>query len=454
VLLLKENPKLSIANLINIARNFFTNIQKENKRRVRKFDLSSFLMSGLAIFYLKESSLLAFDSHRGGSVTEKNLQTLFHIDSVPSDTHFREVVDDINTSVLMELFGKYVKLLKDNNILKEYSVFNKHVLVSIDGTGFFQSDAINCTNCIQRKMRDGKISYEHQALPAVMIHPDNKEVFPIALEIIERQDGQTKNDCERNASKRLIEKLRNNYPDLEMIIVEDSLASNVPHIKELQKHKMKFILGIKPGDHKNFFEKINILKSKLPFYTMVKEERTSTTITTQKLSFRNVIDLSSKKEEIYVNYIELEEVVVHQKTGDTKKTNYSWVTDIPIDKNNAFQLMRMARSRWKIENETFNTLKNQGYNFEHNFGHGKKNLANNMCVFMFIAFLIDQIQKYDCSIYQNVLKVFPSKKMIFETIRGLFRAIVVKSFYELYEKIIFTRYINQDKYAFEYANTS
>ena len=453
MLLLKENPNLSIANLINIAKKFFGNIKEEKKRSARKFDLSSFLMSGLAIFYLKESSLLAYDYHRGRS-GEENLKTLFHIDSVPSDTHFREIVDRIDTSVLMELFRKYVELLKNNNILKEYSVLGKYVLISIDGTGFFQSDAINCANCIQRKIRDGNISYEHQALPAVMIHPDNKEVFPIALEIIERQDGQTKNDCERNASKRLIEKLRTNYPDLDMIIVEDSLASNVPHIQELQKHKMKFILGIKSGDHKNFFAKINDLKSKMPFYSMVQEEKTSTKIITQKISFRNVIDLSSQKEEIYVNYIELEETVVHKKTGETKKTNYSWITDIPIDKNNAFRLMKMARTRWKIENETFNTLKNQGYNFEHNFGHGKKNLANNMSVFMFIAFLIDQIQKYDCAIYQNVLKIFPSKKGVFEIIRGIFSIFVLKSFYELYEKIILMPNINKGKYIFEYVNTS
>jgi hypothetical protein len=187
---------------------------------------------------------------------------------------------------------------------------------------------------------------------------------------------------------------------------------------------------------------------------MVQEEETSTTIITQRLSFRNVIDLSSHKEEIYVNYIELEETVVHKKTGDTKKTNYSWVTDIPVDQNNAFKLMKMGRARWKIENETFNTLKNQGYNFEHNFGHGKKNLANNMSVFMFIAFLIDQIQKYACAIYQNVLKIFPSKKSVFEIIRGIFSIFVLKSFYELYEKIIFMPNINKGKYVFEYVNTS
>lgn len=52
--------------------------------------------------------------------------------------------------------------------------------------------------------------------------------------------------------------------------------------------------------------------------------------------------------------------------------------------------MKGARARWKIENETFNTLKNQGYHFEHNFGHGFKTLSNVLAGFMLLAFLIDQ----------------------------------------------------------------
>jgi len=48
----------------------------------------------------------------------------------------------------------------------------------------------------------------------------------------------------------------------------------------------------------------------------------------------------------------------------------SWVTDIPVTQNNVKTLVVGGRSRWKIENEYFNTLKNQGHNAEHNYGHG------------------------------------------------------------------------------------
>ncbi|MFN8458864.1 MAG: hypothetical protein U0401_30145 [Anaerolineae bacterium] len=57
-----------------------------------------------------------------------------------------------------------------------------------------------------------------------------------------------------------------------------------------------------------------------------------------------------------------------------------------MTKLNLFDLMRGGRARWKIENETFNTLKNQGYNFEHNYGHGPQNLSVNFALLMMLAF--------------------------------------------------------------------
>jgi hypothetical protein len=50
----------------------------------------------------------------------------------------------------------------------------------------------------------------------------------------------------------------------------------------------------------------------------------------------------------------------------TRQKHFAWVTDLTITEENAPTLVAGGRARWKIENETFNTLKNQGYHFEHN----------------------------------------------------------------------------------------
>ena len=49
--------------------------------------------------------------------------------------------------------------------------------------------------------------------------------------------------------------------------------------------------------------------------------------------------------------------------------------DFLLIPENVWDIMRGGRARWKIENETFNTLKNQGYHLEHNYEHGEQNLS-------------------------------------------------------------------------------
>ena len=85
--------------------------------------------------------------------------------------------------------------------------------------------------------------------------------------------------------------------------------------------------------------------------------------------------------------------------------------------------MRMARSRWKIENETFNTLKNQQYNFEHNFGHGKKHLCTNFAFLMMLAFYIDQIQQASCQYFKKLLAALKTRVKLWESLRAVFKVV-------------------------------
>ena len=85
-------------------------------------------------------------------------------------------------------------------------------------------------------------------LGAALIHPDRREVMPLMPEPIVKHDGTEKNDCEREAAKRLIVQLRQDHPHLPLIVTEDSLSSNAPHIQVLQEHNVHYILGVQEGD--------------------------------------------------------------------------------------------------------------------------------------------------------------------------------------------------------------
>ncbi len=98
--------------------------------------------------------------------------------------------------------------------------------------------------------------------------------------------------------------------------------------------------------------------------------------------------------DLEVNFLEYRE----DRPGG-KVQRFCWVTDIPIDESNLMELMRAGRARWKIENETFNTLKSQGHGLEHNDGHGHKHLSTVLMHLMMLAFLVDQIQLRCCAVF-------------------------------------------------------
>ena len=99
--------------------------------------------------------------------------------------------------------------------------------------------------------------------------------------------------------------------------------------------------------------------------------------------------------------------------------------------------MRGGRSRWKIENETFNTLKNQGYHFEHNFGHGEKNLSGVFATLMMLTFLVDQIQQAACRLFQAVLKKEGSRRGLWDHVRALFYALDFDSMEDIYRALLY-----------------
>ena len=135
--------------------------------------------------------------------------------------------------------------------------------------------------------------------------------------------------------------------------------------------------------------------------------------------------------DLRINFIEYWEM------GATKVQHFSWVTDLRVSPRNVYHLMRGGRARWKIENETFNTLKNQGYHFEHNYGHGTQNLSVVFAILMMLAFLVDQAQQLCCALFQAVWAKLGSKRLLWERMRSLFYTYHLHSMRELFEALFY-----------------
>ena len=420
-------PQKSLAApaLINHLYNQFMKIP-DSRTFSKKPDIAlvDHLMSGLAIFGLKFPSLLQYDRGRKDLEIRNNLKILYKVNVPPSDTYMRERLDEVDPTYLRPAFKKLFSVLQRSKRLEEFQFLNGHYILSIDGTGEFSSSKVSCPHCCKKEHTNGKISYYHQMLGGCIVHPDKSNVIPLCPETIQNVDGETKNDCERNASKRFIENLRREHPHLKVIVVEDGLASNGPHIKLLEENNMKYIIGAKPGDHTYLFDIIE--DSDSTEYYEYKDKDGSF----HQFRFINNVPLNKSNPDLMVNFFEYRVTDINNK-----ELNFSWVTNIKITKNNICQLAKGGRARWKIENETYNTLKNLGYNFGHNYGHGKCYLSTIFCLLMMLSFLIDQIQEIDCVLFRAAKKVAGTYRSFWECMRVLFKYVAISSWQMLYQLI-------------------
>lgn len=425
----KLGKHLSIDSLYKLVKTSFDKIKESNASK-KIISLSDVLMSGFSIFALKEPSLLSFDERR---MVDQNLKSIFHINKIPSDTQIRKRLDPINPKKLQSLYKDVFRQLQRGKVLEKMQLLDGHYLLSLDGTEYYSSNKIHCNSCLEKKnKKTKKITYHHMMLGASIVHPDYKEVLPLSPEPIIKQDGEKKNDCERNAGKRFIKQLRKDHPHLKLIIIEDSLSSNAPHIKELQKNNLRYILNIKEGDHTYLFNHVKELYKNGSFT----EHECKVKDIVHKFRYIKKVPLNGSNKDLLQNFIEYWEI------GPKKTQHFSWVTDLNVTKGNVYTIMRGGRARWKIENETFNTLKNQGYNFEHNFGHGKKNLSVILANLMMIAFLVDQSQQLADELFRSVWKKLKTKKALWERIRGLFILLEFDSMKTIYKALLYGFKVN------------
>jgi len=180
----------------------------------------------------------------------------------------------------------------------------------------------------------------------------------------------------------------------------------------IELHNLRYILIAKPGDHNFLFQQLEANKE-ADYHEIFADDGSC-----HQFYFLNKISLNKSNPDLKVNVLDY-----RYTTTKGKEINFSWVTNIKLSKNNVLQIAKAGRSRWKIENETFNTLKNLGYNFKHNYGHGKKHLSTVFCMLMMLAFLIDQVQESSCTLFQRCKKKAGTYRGLWETKRSLFQIV-------------------------------
>lgn len=392
-----------------------------------QYSVHDAMMSAFACMYFQEPSLLSFQERLEKKHARSNLQSLFRVRKTPKDSQLRDLVDRVPSDAIAPCFKDIHERLRRSKHFEDYAVLPNTLMCVMDGTTYHSSRSVHCKHCLRKTAKkSGETTYSHAVLQGAIMHPDKRQVLPVMPEAIANEDGTKKQDCETNAAKRFIHRLRKDYPRQKFILGGDGLMSHQPMMETVAEHNMHFLFVAKPGDHTYLYEWIEAFKT-LPATTFYGDKGSRHVI-----RWQNDVPLKDGQDAMHVNFIE------YQQFNDKGKMIFrnAWVTDILITEDNAVTLAQAGRCRWKIENECFNSLKNQGYELTHNFGHGKDHLSLNMYLMTLLAFTFHQVFELTDGVFQACRQCYGAKKRMWDDLRHTMNNFLVDNWLYLLDMLI------------------
>ena len=335
-------------------------------------------MAAFSIFFMQSPSFLAYQRQLSEGHGLSNCETLFGLSKIPSDNHIRDMLDPADPALLYPVFPKVLAELEQSGGLAAFRRPGGHILIALDGTEYFCSDTIHCAQCSTRRRSNGKVQDHHTMLAASLVAPGHNQVVPLEPEFIVPQDGAEKQDCESRAARRWLGAHGAQYAHLKPIYLGDDLFSNQPICQAVLDAGGHFIFTCKPSSHKTIQEYIAGVR--LP--TRIVQVMHGRKRFTHRFRWMTGVPLRDTRDALKVNWFEIE---IRNPEGDITYRN-SFITDRRVNRANVADHAASGRSRWKVENETFNVLKTGGYHLEHNYGHGKKNLSALLVTLNLLAF--------------------------------------------------------------------
>lgn len=274
----------------------------------------------------------------------KNLSKICNqdLEELPYWETIQDVFININTDELRDIQKYIVKALIRSKMFDRYR-FNGCFQLLFDGTGLSNHDYNLNNNCLIRKHKDGKISYYKYVLECKLVV--GNIVISLDSEFIENKKMLTakqKQDCETNAFKRMIKRIKKNYPKYKFIITGDGLYATSPIIKLCKKYNWYYIFNLKPDRLKEINETFE-----------------------DNINFKNETTLKDYYLSTDIEY--KGNILSAFKFIETKKKNttFRYISNLCVKNSNIKEIVSMGRKRWKIENEGFYNQKHRTFNISH-----------------------------------------------------------------------------------------
>lgn len=384
-------------------------------------------LAAFSVFLMQSPSFLAHQKALEEMRGTSNAQTLFGMTKIPCDNHIRQTLDGVPSNHFDGLFAHIVKDLDEGGHLKPLRRLEGRTLIALDGSEHFVSRKIHCPQCSTRKRSDGETEYFHSFVGATIVAPGQTTVLPLPPEFVRPQDGAKKQDCEPVAARRWLSRLGPQFAWLKPVYLGDDLYANQPMCQAIQAIGGSFILTCKPSSHKTLAEYVN----GVDLDSLSKTEGVGTAKRIYRYRWMEGVPIRDGKDALIVNWLEIE---IAKPNG---KVTYrsSFVTDLALNRQTVSDIAACGRARWKIENESFNVLKNSGYNLEHNFGHGKDTLASILVTLNLLAFAMHNACDLAEGLWQDGRQKVGARMRLFEHIRSLVVYLVFPSWTSLLRTI-------------------
>jgi hypothetical protein len=381
------------------------------------YEVADAAAGAFGVFFTQSPSFLAHQRDMERSKGRNNAASLFGVRKIPSDQQIRNILDLVPPHHLYEPFWTLHKRLEQSEHLVEHIGHAGTYLVALDGTYYFSSQTIHCENCTVHQ-HDNQVRYFHSAVTPVIVAPDSTRVYPLEPEFISPQDGAEKQDCERNAAKRWVERNGERFAAWQATVLADDLHCHQPFCTLLEQQQVNFILVCKPDSHPTLYEEITLLERIDGIATHTRRHWNGRFAEHWTYRYVNQVPLRAGEDALLVNWCEVR--VVREDTGERIYFN-TFITNFALSHETVESVVQSGRARWKVENENNNVLKNYGYNLEHNYGHGEHYLSAVLLTLNLLAFLIHGILDQTNHTYVAIRRELGARKTFFNDIRALTR---------------------------------
>jgi hypothetical protein len=396
-----------------------------------KYTIGDAALAAFSVFFMQSASFLAHQRDMQKLKGKNNAKGLFGIEKIPSDNQVRALLDPVTPDYFQGDFDWVMNELAAAGELESFRSYGDTWLIALDGLTYHSPTAIDCPECLQRGDSQGTIHYYHSAITPVIVKPGSAHVLPLAPEFIVAQDGQEKQDCERAASKRWLATHHDNYDPHTVTYLGDDLYANQPLCHLIgESYRQYFVFVCKPDSHVTLYQELALLDKVAGVTTLQTRQWNGRYGEISTYRFANQVPLRAGADALLVNWCEV--TITHEKSGEVIFKN-AWCTNHWLSSQKVEAIVSVGRTRWKVENETINVLKNHGYHLEHNFGHGEQHLATVLFALNLLAFLIHTTQHLLNPAYRLLRQTLAVRRTFFNDLKALTRYLVFDSWEALFD---------------------